>query len=75
MLAHETMHYSKPEDSLPDPKASLSSRQPSQAIVVLAIKKVEKVTNSEKGTKRGRYTWITDQQGSKRVEVARLRSQ
>ncbi len=52
--------YSKPKDSLPDPKGSLSSRLPSQAIA-LAIKEVEKVTNSKKGNKRGQYTWITEQ--------------
>ncbi len=42
--------YSKPKDSLPDPKGSLSSRLPSQAIA-LAIKEVEKVTTSKKGKK------------------------
>ncbi len=77
MLALETMSirsFFKPKDSLPDPKGSLSSRLPSQAIS-LAIKEVENVTTSEKGKKRGQYTWITDQQGSKRVEVAGLWSQ
>ncbi len=63
--------YSKPKDSLPDPKGSLSSRPPSQAIA-LAIKEVEKVTTSEKGRKRGQYTC---HQGSKRVEVVGLQSQ
>ncbi len=63
--------YSKPKDSLPDPKGSLSSRLPSQAIA-LAIKEVEKVTTSEKGRKRGQHTC---QQGYKRVEVVGLRSQ
>ncbi len=77
MLSLETMSiqsFFKPKDSLPDPKGSLTSRLPSQAIT-LAIKEVEKVTTGEKGKKRGQYTWITDQQGSKLVEVAGLRSQ
>ncbi len=57
--------YSKPKDSLPDPKGSLSSRLSSQAIA-LAIKEVEKVTNSEKGIKHGSQTskgssdWIAE---------------
>ncbi len=58
--------FFKPKGGLPDPKGSLSSRLPSQAIA-LAIKEV---ATSEKGKKRGQYTWITDQQSSKPVEVA-----
>ncbi len=74
MLALETMSIrSQLKDSVPDPKGSMSSRLPSQAIAP-AIKEVEKVSNSVKGKKRGEYTWIMDQQGSKRVEVAGLRS-
>ncbi len=61
--------FFKPKEGLSDPKGSLSSRLPSQAIA-LAIKEVEKGTTSEKGKKRGQYTWIPDQQDSKRVEVA-----
>ncbi len=60
MLALEMMSIrSYIKDSRPDPKGSLSSCLPSQAIT-LAIKLVEKVTNSEKGKKRGQYTWIMD---------------
>ncbi len=58
--------FFKPKGGLPDPKGSLSSRLPSQAIA-LAIKEV---ATSEKGKKCSQYTWITDQQSSKWVEVA-----
>ena len=43
--------YFKPKDSVPDPKGSLSSRIPSQAIA-LANKEVEKIINKKGGTKK-----------------------
>ena len=43
--------YFKPKDSLPDPKGSLSSQIPSQAIA-LANKEVEKIINKKGGTKK-----------------------
>ena len=51
------LSYFKPKDGLPDPKGSLSSILPSQAIA-LANKEVEKVI-SEKGDTKNDNSFLT----------------
>ena len=48
------LRYLKPRDGLPDPRGSLSSSMPSQAIAQ-ANQEVQEATPKEKGERRGYY--------------------